>query len=300
MAEGGSGPRNLSPAVADDHPSRVHTQPSASVIVRARDKEDTIEATLSALRSQTVAAEIVVVDSGSRDRTVEIARRWCDRLIEIPPERFTFGRALNLGAEAASGEIHFSVSAHVCPAERDWMERSLRYYEQERVAATAGVRELPDGSPMGEVLYMDASYAHAHPGWGFANHASSWRASVWSDLPFDESLPACEDTEWSWRVLAAGWTIAIDPLLNVQARHRWRTAREAYRRQKLEKAAIASFADLPPYRLRDCLREWWSEMPTRRYPPILHRLDYRRLAYLAGKYRGLRSTREGARGSAAR
>jgi glycosyltransferase involved in cell wall biosynthesis len=292
-------PHIVAGAVSEDHARNApRTLPSASVIVRARDKEATIGATLSALRDQTVEAEIVVVDSGSRDRTVEIARQHCDVLIEIPPGSFTFGRALNVGAEAASGDINFSVSAHCRPRRRDWVERSLRYYDEPRVAATAGMRELPDGTPMQQVLYQDLAHAREHPWWGFANHASSWRASVWREFRFDELLTACEDTEWAWRVLAAGWTVVIDPALDVEARHRWESVRESYRRQKLEKAAIAGFADLPPYRVGDCLREWWSEMPTRRHPPILHRLDYRRMAYLAGKYRGLSATRSRTRTSA--
>jgi rhamnosyltransferase len=263
----------------------------ASVIVRARDKADTIERTLSSLRSQTIRPEIIVVDSGSRDGTVEIARRMADRVLEIAPEEFSYGGALNLGARAASAEIHFALSAHSFPERTDWIERSLAHYSNEKVAATAGMSELPDGRPMTEMLLQDLEHAKANPFWGYANHASSWRASVWERFPFDDSLPACEDAEWAWRVMAAGWRIVIDPALAVKARHRYSTARESYRRQKLEKAAIERLADLPPYRLRDCAREWWSAMPDRRHAPMLHRIDYRRLAYLAGKYRGLRATR---------
>lgn len=268
----------------------------ASVIVRARDKADTIGRTLESLRSQTVRPEIIVVDSGSRDGTLGIARALADRVIEIPPEDFSYGGALNLGARAASADIHFAVSAHSFPERSDWIERSLAHYSDSDVAGTAGMFELPDGRPMTDVLRQDLHHARANPFWGYANHASSWRASVWERFNFDESLPACEDTEWAWRVMGAGWTIVIDPALAVKAKHRYRTARESYRRQKVEKAAIETFADLPPYRLRDCVREWWSAMPDRRHAPMLHRIDYRRLAYLAGKYRGLRATRERAGG----
>jgi len=265
--------------------------PSASVIVRARDEERLIGRTLSLLRSQTVEPEIIVVDSGSRDTTIEIALRFCDRLIELPADRFTYGRALNVGADAATAPVHFALSAH-CPVEReDWIERSLAYYERRRdVAATCGARADPSGRPLGQAFLQDAEHARAHPYWGFSNHASSWRADIWARFPFDESLGAAEDREWAFRVLADGWLIAFDPALYVGLSHRWKSGLVAYyRRMKKESEAVSSFTNLPPYRVRDLLREWWSEMPDTRHAPLLYRLDYRRLVGLVGKYRGERA-----------
>ncbi len=77
--------------------------------MRAKDKEQTIERALRGLRAQTVEMEIILVDSGSTDRTVELARPYCDQVITIPAEAFTYGRALNLGAEHASGEVVFAL-----------------------------------------------------------------------------------------------------------------------------------------------------------------------------------------------
>lgn len=268
------------------------SSPLASVIVRAKNEAASIEQTLASLRGQSVDPEIIVVDSGSTDLTTEIARRYCNRLIELRPEEFSYGRALNVGARAARGPVHFALSAH-CPLQRaDWIERSLAHYGRPDVAATGGVRALPGAQPLRDVFYQDAEHARAHPYWGFSNHASSWRANVWEQFPFDETLEASEDREWSWRVLEAGWVIAFDPALWVDLRHRWRAGiREMYRRHKREARAVASFSRHPPYRLRDCLREWWSDMPDDRHSPLLYRLDYRRMIALAGKYSGERIAR---------
>ena len=46
---------------------------TASVVVRAKNKQATIERTLRALRAQTVQAQVIVVDSGSTDSTLDIA-----------------------------------------------------------------------------------------------------------------------------------------------------------------------------------------------------------------------------------
>src|SRR5262247_2453967 len=120
--------------------------PRASVVVRAKNEARAIERTFRALRRQTVPVEIVVVDSGSTDGTVELARKWCDRLIEIPAESFTYGYSTNVGAEAAAAAFHFCLSAHCAPERDDWVELSLGHYAREDVAATNGIQTFPDGS----------------------------------------------------------------------------------------------------------------------------------------------------------
>jgi rhamnosyltransferase len=265
----------------------------ASVIVRTKNEARAVERAFAALRAQTVSVEIVVVDSGSSDGTLEIARAWCDELVEIPPERFTYGRALNVGAERANAPFHFALSAHCAPARADWVERSLAHYERGDVAATNGIETFPDGTPVARVFYQDAAHARANPYWGFSNHASSWRGDVWRRFPFDERLEATEDREWSWRVLDAGWVIAFDPGLWVDMSHAWRaSSRNVYRRKLRETRALAAFAPLPRYGLREALAEWWSP-PDREHSALFHRLNYRRAAGLAGKYRGLAATRRG-------
>lgn len=268
----------------------------ASVIVRAKDKAKTIERTLSSLRSQTVDPEIVVVDSGSRDGTLEIARRYCDQLIEIEPAEFTYGRALNIGARAASAPVHFALSAHCWPERTDWIERSLNHYERPDVAGTNGRNEDPGGAPLRKPYSPTPEAARVNPFWGFSNSASSWRASVWERFPFDEEMDYAEDREWSWRVLDAGWSLIFDPALYVDVSHRWKAGGlDQFRRQRNEWATISTLQPVPEYSLRSCLWEWWSGYPLDHRSPLFHRLNYRRMAALAGRYAGQRQPPKDAR-----
>lgn len=265
--------------------------PAASVIVRCKDEASTIERTFRSLRSQSLPVEIIVVDSGSTDGSLEISRRYCDRLIEIPVESFSYGRSLNIGAEAAETPFHFALSAHCAPDRGDWIERSLAHYERDDVAATNGIQTLADGTAVGVTFLQDAKHARSNADWGFSNHASSWRGEVWRRHPFNEELDYAEDREWSWRVLDAGWSIAFDPHLWVDMSHAWRGgARDLYTRQRRGAAALREFAQVPSYGVIDLLEEWWSRVPDDGHSASFHRFNYRRLAGLLGKFVGGRRT----------
>lgn len=74
-----------------------------SIVVPVLDEEPDIAATLQVLAPLRVrGVEVIVVDGGSRDRTAEIARPLCDRLLAAPRGR---GAQMNAGATAARGEV---------------------------------------------------------------------------------------------------------------------------------------------------------------------------------------------------
>lgn len=288
------------------------------MVIRSKDSAATIAATLESARSQSVEVELILVDSGSRDETRKIAQEYCDRILDIPADSYTPGVALNLGSEAAKGEIVFALSSHcVLPDER-WVERSLSHYEDPKVGGVSGAGRMPDGSLLREPLIqridepqelppdergglpgtpisivdqqvrMNPAYAY----WGFSAHACSWRRIAWESARFDETFLHPSDKEWAWRILGNGWTIVFDPTLWVPQVHRWRVGALSYfRRERREHADLAQMVTLTPYRASDALREWWR-VPEDGRTRLFHLLNYRRLAGLAGKYVGLGASRK--------
>jgi rhamnosyltransferase len=262
--------------------------PAASVIIRTLNSARTLAAVLDAVSAQTVASEIIVVDSGSTDGTLEIASARAHRLIEIDARDFSFGRALNLGAAAATAPVHVALSSHSFPPDESWIERSLAKYERPDVAATSGAPTLPGSrAPLRATHFQTVADAVSQPSWGLSNTGASWRAEVWARFPFDEQLAACEDKEWGLRVLRAGWTIAIDPSLSVSDAHRRRRGlRNLYRRAYREQASIRRFASIPDYSLADLLREWMFDIPSDApYRGWRRRLNYFRCTELLAKHR---------------
>ena len=113
------------------------TQPRCSIIIRSYNEEKHIARLLEGIARQTVQdAEVILVDSGSSDRTVEIAQSYSVKLVHIAPEEFTFGRSLNRGIQAASGEILVFASAHVYPVYPDWLEKLLAPFAEAGVSMT--------------------------------------------------------------------------------------------------------------------------------------------------------------------
>ena len=190
-----------------------------SVVVRCRDKASTIEHTLRALRAQSVPVEVVVVDSGSTDGTVERAAPLADVLVQVPSADFTYGGALNAGAAAASTAVHAACSAHTVPRP-DFAERVLAHLSDPGIAAASGALLSPAGELLTEPYLQRRGDLEVAPWWGFSNTLSAWRAEVWADQRFREGLSACEDKEWSWRVLRLGHAIIIDPALLPLNEHR--------------------------------------------------------------------------------
>lgn len=98
-----------------------HMSPELSIVIPVLDEASGIEAALDALAAaRTRGAEIIVVDGGSSDDTVALARRRADRVICGARGRAT---QMNAGAEAAAGRIlHF---LHADSRPPDGFDRTL-------------------------------------------------------------------------------------------------------------------------------------------------------------------------------
>ncbi|MGH7091716.1 MAG: glycosyltransferase, partial [Stellaceae bacterium] len=118
-------------------PPSLPVTPRVSVVICAYNAERTMEACLASLEHLNYPDyEVIVVNDGSRDRTLEIAERFPYCRI-ISQENKGLSAARNVGAEAASGEI-VAYTDSDCVADPDWLAYLVAKMETSRLVACGG------------------------------------------------------------------------------------------------------------------------------------------------------------------
>lgn len=188
-------------------------KPLCSVIIRAYNEEQHIGRLLEGILQQTMRdVEIILVDSGSTDRTLAIAAEYPVRIEHIQPEEFSFGRSLNLGLAHARGDIAVIASAHVYPVYPDWLERLLAPLQEPGVALAYGKqRGGPQALFSEQQIFLRWYPEQSNPRQGhpFCNNANAAiRRDLWLEHPYDETLSGLEDLAWASWAVGQGYTLA--------------------------------------------------------------------------------------------
>jgi len=275
----------------------------ASVIINARNEEANIGACLNAVLGQQLKGEfeVVVVDSGSADRTVEIASAYPVRLHETPPEKFTWGRNRNVGAELSRGRYLVYLSADALPANERWLRNLLRGFEDRDVAGTYGRQVArPWAYPM-EKFYLHYTYGTQRrlQSWTggsitmdqtwFSNVSSALRRDVWELHPFSDAVLFGEDQEWSLRALRHGYRLAYEPDSVVYHSHNYSLKKAIMRSFNSGVSSFESYMPTsnrrPLFFLGRGLKYWGSELVyllTHRQPHWIPFASVYELAKFAG------------------
>ena len=84
-----------------------------SIVVRCHNEARYIERLLCGISQQSQwDLEVIAVDSGSTDGTLNILKRSDVKILSLAPSEFSFGRSCNLGCEAGQGDYVVFISAH--------------------------------------------------------------------------------------------------------------------------------------------------------------------------------------------
>jgi rhamnosyltransferase len=168
--------------------------------------------------------EVIAIDSGSTDGTLDILRRFPVQLKQIPAEEFHHSRTRNFAAGLASGEILVFLSQDAIPASEVWLTTLLSNFVDPSVGAVYG-RQLPKpGSTLERQDALDAIYGEQkvvkdpnhRNGMGyrfyhFSDVNAAIRRGVWDAVRFPEELKVFEDLGIAKRILDGGWKIVYDP-----------------------------------------------------------------------------------------
>jgi len=209
-----------------------------SVVVPVKDGALYLDELLDALLGQAEDAagglEVLVIDSGSSDRSVAIARSKGSgvSVLEIPPAEFGHGRTRNLGAERTTGDVIVFLTQDATPAP-GWLAALLAGFElADDVGAVYGPHlARPDTSPMiaRELAAFFAGHAGLDGGprvkrtgsgedpW-LSNVNAAYRRDCWEAIRFAD-LPYSEDQAFAHAMLDAGWALAYHPEAGVLHAH---------------------------------------------------------------------------------
>ena len=215
---------------------------NCSIIIRAYNEEKHIGRLLEGIRRQTLKdVEVIVVDSGSTDSTVEIAEARGARIVRIPSEEFTFGRSLNFGIREASSEFIVIASAHVYPVYPDWLAALLHPLLDGHVALSYGKQRAPRSAKFSEKQIFYQWYpeqGHLRQETAFCNNANAAiRKSLWRKNPYDETLTGLEDLAWGKWAQEAGYEISYVAEAEVVHTHE-ETPRGVFNRYRREAMAF--------------------------------------------------------------
>lgn len=213
-----------------------------SIVIRTLNEARYLDDLLVMIARQRVPGhkvETVVIDSGSVDGTVTIATHHGCVLAHIRKDEFSFGRSLNRGCAASTGDILVFVSGHCIPVGSDWLQRLCQPLIDGEVAYAYGRQIGDDDSNYSErrifAKYFPDTSAIPQDGF-FANNANSaLLRSVWEANPFDEVLTGLEDMELAKRLVSRGEKIGYVADAPVFHHHTetWASVRRRFEREAL-------------------------------------------------------------------
>ncbi|MCZ6855959.1 MAG: glycosyltransferase family A protein, partial [Gammaproteobacteria bacterium] len=186
-----------------------------SVIVRTLNEETYLPGLLSSIRSQQLpdnyTVEIIVVDSGSTDKTLDIARSHQCRVTHISQEDFSFGRSLNQGCDFAQGELLVFVSGHCLPTNELWLALLVKPLTDKSCSYSYGRQIGLSPTKFSEhrvfLKYYPSTSFLPQEGF-FANNANAaLTKKLWHAHKFDESLTGLEDMHLAKQLVQSGYQI---------------------------------------------------------------------------------------------
>ncbi|RYX85484.1 glycosyltransferase family 2 protein [bacterium] len=210
--------------------------PSVSIVLPvwngARDLRDTLPAL--AAQQYDGKVEIIAIDSGSRDDSVDLLREAGARIWEIPQSEFGHGKTRNFGVREASGEIIVFLSQDATPMGSDWLQQLVKPVQDSHVGA-AFARQLPrqDATPLERYFHYSiypakGSITRSRKGRAlsvsnvfFSNVCSVARREVCLRFPFDETVIMSEDQVFSRDLLQNGLDIVYAPQAQVIHSHHY-------------------------------------------------------------------------------
>lgn len=178
-----------------------------SIIIPTYNEEKYLHACLSSILDINYpkdGVEIIVVDNGSTDKTVDIAMDFGAKILEDSSKNVSGLR--NLGAEKATGEVLAFVDAD-CIVSKDWLTKAAIYFNNINIVAWGSPPVLPEKQTWVQKTWFLIRYKEDNVqdvDWLETMNLFVRKEQFLAISGFNENLITCEDVDFSYRIRKHG------------------------------------------------------------------------------------------------
>jgi len=214
-----------------------------SIVIPAYNAEEHIGDVLDAILQQRIdPCEVIVVNDGSSDRTLEIVeeyRKKCKTLRLITQKNGGPVSATNRGIQNSSGDIICLIDSDAI-IETNWIEKMIKEFDDPEVKAVAGaILTFNKNNIWSKIMGYDLEYRYWAIKSKYVNHVSTcatvYRRKVFENVGlFDANLKYGYDNDMAYRIRKAGYKIVIRR--DAKVWHCWRETLREYLKQQFNTA----------------------------------------------------------------
>lgn len=210
----------------------------ASIIIPVKNGDKIFEKVLNAVLSQDFEDfEIIIVDSGSKDNSIEMVKSLQKTykniiLKQIDSEEFGHGKTRNYAASIACGEFLVFITQDALPYNKNWLKEMIKPFMLYKEVVGVFAKHIPydecdifekenlrrhfDKFGEGLILHKiedknkyEANEKLRHLLCFYSDNASSMRKSIWEKIPYD-NVDFAEDQLWAKKIIELGYTKAYN------------------------------------------------------------------------------------------
>jgi glycosyltransferase involved in cell wall biosynthesis len=207
--------------------------PHVSIVVTVKNEGKKVNETLESLtKIDYPKYEVILVDGGSNDNTINFAKKFPVKIIHAPDS--TPGQGRNIGVENSSGEI-IAFTDGDCAPEKNWLRNAVSLLKSKGVGGVGGpIISHKESSHLSKALLNILSTFFANGGsTNFTRHKDTkmvknipscnaiYRREILEKAGlFSDDLRYCEDVDLNCKIREKGYSIIYSP--DVVVKHNWK------------------------------------------------------------------------------
>lgn len=208
---------------------------TATIVIPTKNGGELLDKVLARIFEQKTQYEyeVICVDSGSSDDTVNTIKKYPCRLYEIAPQEFGHGKTRNYGASKGTGEFIVFLTQDALPADENWLEQLVNAMKADENVVGGFGRHLPypgcnvlddrdinlhfkgfgednTVSWIEDKKRYEEDEAYRHFLAFFSDNNSCLRRSVWEKYPYPD-VNFSEDQIWMKKMIEMGYKRVYAP-----------------------------------------------------------------------------------------